>query len=197
MNIDINPDQYFQHEYNGTFNNERCIEVAFAKRYLEEVGFDNVIEIGAVLPYYDDTKHLVFDPFDKHPMAKSEFAENIDVKDKNILSISTIEHMGDAQGYGRHYRCQEPNKSYQFLDKLNSEAKSFFVTLPINQHLDLDKTLKENLYKFKWFGYTKKAQSPPVWELSLDKDDVFSKSYAYPFECANAAIFLYKGITCS
>lgn len=197
MNINLTPKEYLDHEYNGTLTNERCIEIPLAKRYAEEIGYDNIIEIGAVLPYYGQDKHEIYDPFDTHPASKKEFAENLDIKDKNILSVSTLEHMGEAQGYGRWYRCKEPNKSYDFINKLSQEAKSFLITLPVNQHLDLDKSLKANISNFQWFGYVKDIQTPPMWRLSLDVEEVLSKKYAEPFNCANGVMFLYKGITCS
>lgn len=197
MNIHFEKEEYFDHEYNGTLTNERCVEIPLALRYADEIGFNNLIEIGAVLPYYGKDSHLVYDPFDEHPSSKKEFAENLDVKDKNVLSISTLEHMGGAHGYGRHYRCDEPDKSFDFIKKLNLEAKSFLVTLPIGQHLALDHSLRQNLSGFNWFGYVKTNQTPPRWGLTINPEELFSKKYADPFQCANGCIFLYKGIKCS
>ncbi len=197
MNINLNPEEYLDHEYNGTLTNERCIEIPLAKRYAEEVGFDNLIEIGAVLPYYGQDQHDIYDPFDTHPLSKKEFAENLEIKDENVLSVSTLEHMGEAHGYGQWYKCKEPNKSFDFIEKLNREAKSFFVTLPVGQHLDLDKSLRLNISNFQWFGYVKESQAPPKWRISFDIDEVLSKRYANPFNCANGVMILHKGITCS
>lgn len=197
MNPILFTEEYFDHEYNGTLTNERCIEIPLALRFALEVGFKDLIEIGAVLPYYGHDSHLIYDPFDSHPSSLSGFAEDLDIKDKNVLSVSTLEHMGNARGYGPYYQCEEPEKSFSFIKKLNEEARSFFITLPINQHLDLDRMLKDNISEFNWFGYVKTNQNPPNWKLCLDSERLFESKYATPFNCANGVIFIYKGVACS
>jgi hypothetical protein len=191
MKISISPEEYIDHPYNGTITNERTIEVAFGKRYLNE--FNDIIEIGAVMPYYGHDSHLIYDPYDTHPKSLKEFAENIDVKDKNILSVSTIEHMGGAEGHGGSFRAEKPYTSVEFLERLLSDAKSFLVTLPVGQNTYLDSYFKACLNKYQWFAFEKMSQTPPLW-ISNNTSTIYNRHYGYPFPASNAVLILTKGI---
>ena len=191
MKISISKDEYIDHYYNGTINNERALEIQFGIRYLSE--FNDVIEIGAVMPYYGYDSHLIYDPYDSHPKNMKEFAENLDIKNKNILSISTIEHMGETNGHGYCFTAQKPDAPAEFLEKLLEQAKSFLITLPIGQNPPLDNYLKNNLNKYTWLGFEKLSQSPPLWQ-SNNTLKIYEKTYGYPFPASNALIILTKGI---
>jgi hypothetical protein len=188
----ITASEYFYHPYNGTVNNERCIEIPLAERYIKTLE-DDIIEIGAVSPYYRENKHKVYDPYDTHPKSTKLHAEALNIKSKNILSISTIEHFGNTRGFGCNFITDEKFASQNFLEKLVEEAASFFVSVPIHAHPIFDIYIKQNLKKFNWFSYVKRQQFPPIWEL-CENESCFNHKYASPFECANAVIFLTKGV---
>lgn len=191
MKISISPEEYIDHPYNGTITNERAIEVAFAKRYLQE--FNDIIEIGAVMPYYGHESHLVYDPYDPYSKSIKEFAENLDIKNKNVLSVSTIEHMGGAEGNGNSFRAQQPNAPVEFLERLLLEANSFLVTLPVGQNTYLDSYFKINLNKYEWFAFEKLSQNPPIWQPNKSYS-IYNRTYGYPFPASNAVLILTKGI---
>jgi hypothetical protein len=95
----------FYHRYNcGTAyderTTERTVEMALADLWLTR-HHDNVIELGAVTPYYFPGRiPVVVDPTDRHPLVTiSESLFTVDFKAKNVLCISTIEHIGTSD-YG-------------------------------------------------------------------------------------------------
>jgi len=188
MNFYVKPEEYFNHQYNGTINNERAIEIVLAKRYLEN--YDNVIEIGAVMPYYGFDSHEIYDPFDPHPKSIKKFAEEVNISNRNILSISTIEHFGEGE-CSSIYKDIEGNKSFLFLNKLNSFSQSYFITVPIGWNIEMDNYIKNNISEFSWFGYFK-VNTDPLWEICFDLNKIMSFKYGYPFTSANSIICLYK-----
>lgn len=73
---------------------ERCLEIAIAKIWLKK-NAKNIIEIGAVTLYYFKIIHDVCDPADSHQNVNLKTSMfDIDLVGKNVLSISTIEHIG-------------------------------------------------------------------------------------------------------
>ena len=114
-NLETNEDLYFS-PYNVTWENERCVELALAFRWIEEKEASNIVEIGAVMPYYDEnpyTPHMgkiifthdVIDPYDERATIR-DFMENHDLSMKNVLTISTIEHIGTTDYDGSGERQQ-------------------------------------------------------------------------------------------
>lgn len=192
MNIKIDPIEYISHPYNQTITNERCIEIVLMQRYIKEKNSD-LIEIGCVAPYYLNISHDCFDPYDNHPLSKKEFAEKIDIKGKNILCISTIEHMGNYNGPWGGNEVKDPNVSINFLKKLQDEANSFLVSFPIGAHDKLEDYFKSNAHLYKWFCYQKVSQSPPLWEINNDLS-FCGRPYGEPFPHGNFIYFIYKGI---
>lgn len=200
MNISLDRQNYVDHEYNGTITNERCIEIALANRYIED--YPDFVEVGGVMPYYGKVNHLVYDPYDKHESCIKEFAENVDFSGKNVLSISTIEHFGETNGYGPYFSAKDIYASERFINKLFIEANSFFISIPMGQHPRLNEYLKLNLKRYICFAYVKLIQEAPLWMLNtLEKSDdieyIINAKYAYPFPCANAVLFLTKNVILS
>jgi len=189
----INPDDYFDHPYNGTLNNERCVEITLGRRFLSELS-NNVIEIGAVMPYYMKIFHNVYDPHDQHLLSQKKYAEEVDILNKNVLSISTIEHFGNTNSFGNFFNSQDKDASQRYIDRLLQQAATFFISIPIGAHPPLDRFIQKKLNKFNWFSYVKLKHKPyPLWEL-CETDKCFNYKYATPFECANAVVFLSKGV---
>ena len=104
--------------------------------------FRSVIEIGAVTPYYfkDDKITEVVDPTDPHNRvtAKKSLFE-CDLKGKNVLSISTIEHIG-TQEYG----MAEEKNVIDAIEKITSESESCLITAPLGYNKTLDDWVKNN-----------------------------------------------------
>jgi hypothetical protein len=131
---------YFAHHYNcghppGAMS-ERSLELPMADRYLATKPRESVVEVGAVTPYYWPHRVLnVCDPGDGHPLAniKASYLE-VDFTGKDILSISTFEHIGSGE-YGLP---PDPQLNQRAFEKLFREAASFLVTVPggYNPHMD-------------------------------------------------------------
>lgn len=130
----------FYHPYNcGDIKSqrtvERTVELAISIDWMGRYA-SNVVEIGAVTPYYfpgmiDD----IIDPYDKHPLVtqrKSIFDANI--RGKNILSISTIEHIG-TDDYGSISKSED---SIQALKLILREAAACLITFPCGYNRILD-----------------------------------------------------------
>jgi hypothetical protein len=171
MNTVVNPDEYYDHPHNTTIKNERCIELLLAFRFLEE--FDNVIEIGAVTPYYETPAHTVVDPVDKKGTVK-KFSQDIDYKGKNILCISTVEHMGRGDyGLGKDEELASRELLRMYNDSLNC-----LITFPVGYNRSLDYFIPSNIdnyffycrasYSNLWF----KTTDPNCFKLEYNKNCV-------------------------
>ena len=192
MNTEIT--YFFKHPHNNTLTNERAVEIVLGLRYIDFTKGD-LVEIGAVTSYYANSNHEIVDPMDKMATNRTS-AENYDYRDKNILSISTIEHIG----LGDWIPKRNKSLAFKVLDKIYKDSKSCFITWPIGYNLGLDKMVKENLSKFNYFFYVKrgrwqkKPKQSPQWELISDEKG-FDFDYDSPFEkTANSIIFITKGI---
>ena len=113
---------------------ERSVELSIADDWIND--HDEIIEIGAVTPYYwpGRIKDIV-DPTDKHSLVNlRKCLFEVDVFGKNVLSISTIEHVGQAE-YGLE---KETCLAISAIEKLTTQAIDFLITIPVgwNKHLD-------------------------------------------------------------
>lgn len=116
---------------------ERCLEVPIAKIWLEKMkGRGNIIEIGAVTPYYFNVFHDVCDPADDHRSVNFKVSMfDLDLRDRNVLSISTIEHIGTGQ-YG--LQAKKGESAVSALEKILNESQKCLITFPVAQNKELD-----------------------------------------------------------
>jgi hypothetical protein len=91
--------EYFRHNYNIAWDNERTVEVAIASTFLKSLDKKSkVLEVGNVLENYG-TFHKVHDVLDKYdpaPHVLNEYVIYFKPVEKYdaIISISTLEHVG-------------------------------------------------------------------------------------------------------
>src|SRR5271157_2142104 len=136
--------------YNNAANNERMIELPLAEWFLKKHNyFKSIIEVGAVTPYYFESQHFVFDPFDTHKRCIKVKAQDVNYLDCILLSISTIEHICSAGDYNVPI---ETDKTA--LDVLQNmmKAKEYLITFPRRFNRILDDFVeqkKENVIKLK------------------------------------------------
>lgn len=123
---------YFDHPYNTTLLNERCVEIAIAHWWLKYQTLCRGLEVGNVLGHY--SKYRPWRVVDKYERAPA--VENIDVLDIReeyewIISISTLEHVGLDEG-------GTAEKGVKALRRLQQCGKTMLVTLPggINKLFD-------------------------------------------------------------
>lgn len=115
---------------------ERGLELALAKRFLAQVQGQNVLEIGAVTPYYWPGEiSRVLDPHDKHPSVNLKMKwQDYDGDCRTVLSISTFEHIGASD-----YTSTESSSDFaDAIGKLLRESHRFLVTYPAGYHPAFD-----------------------------------------------------------
>ena len=102
-----------------------------------------------------------------------------------MLCLSTLEHIGKDD-----YENPEidPQKAARILDKITSEANSFFLTWGTRYHNELDEHAKNILDKYDWFGYIKTEEK--VWEYTGTDMKVWDQDFDKPYRYANGNIFL-------
>lgn len=119
---------------------ERSVELALAFQWLERVRGE-VIEVGAVTPYYLDTSDLlaqkislVIDPQDPRASLNGKYSLfQYNFTGHNVLSISTLEHVGMGQ-----YELPIGENCISAVEKIMDECCSCFITTPIGFNRKLD-----------------------------------------------------------
>lgn len=180
----IYPEEYANFLYNRTIINERAVEVAIAKKWMDDHP-NNVIEIGAVMPYYYNVKHPVVD-FQDPKATINKYLHEVDITGKHVLSVSTIEHIGCGD-YGNEHI--DPTGAENALQHILDNSLSCLVTLPIGNNPNLDIWLKANLDKLDCFGYHRTQLNPPYWEFEEPPKHLEYK-YNSPFNNANFVLFV-------
>ena len=145
----------FEHDYNCGYYyhrmSERCLEIAIAIDWLNRVDGE-VLEIGAVTPRYFPalSAHTpkvikdVCDPHDDHPGVNLKCSLfDLDLTGKNILSISTIEHIATGD-YGVEVKTNEnPVLAFQ---KMVQESSKCLITFPVGYNKMLDTYFAQEQY---------------------------------------------------
>lgn len=124
------PLQCFFHPHNcglpaAKRRTERTVELPIADRWLASVDPANVVEIGAVTPYYWPSRIArVVDPVDARAAERASLFD-VDLTGRDVLSISTIEHIGEGR-----YGIAENRTPLEALQKIAGEARSLLITFP-------------------------------------------------------------------
>lgn len=156
---------------NSTWQNERAVEVALGRYFCAKVGIANLTEVGAVMPFYGVEGQTVVDTLDAYPHCIRQNAIYHDFTGRNVLSISTIEHMMASE-------CgnESDRDSITFIDKVRREALFYLVTWGIGYNRWLDEYMRSTpeiprfiLRRTNWKG---------EWELDPDSNNF---SYLFGF----------------
>jgi hypothetical protein len=118
---------------------ERAMELAIADTWLSSLDVCTVVEIGAVTPYYwpHRLKEIV-DPYDGHALVTSaQSLFSIDLSGRNVLSISTLEHVG----LGDYGPASVGDTAVAALDKICLESARMLITAPYGVNPTLDEVL--------------------------------------------------------
>ncbi|AXV39029.1 cyclopropane-fatty-acyl-phospholipid synthase family protein [Methanobacterium sp. BAmetb5] len=182
--------EYFYHNYNEAWGNERTIEIPIIKKYVDDYDCDEILEVGNVLSHYFKICHDVVDKYEE-----AEGVINCDVVDYNpqkkyklIVSISTLEHVGWDE------EPKDPKKIFRAFDNLKNhltEGGTLVVTVPIGGNPHLDNYLKNGQIKFTEKYYLKRISKYNKWvEFG---SNFIPASYGSPYPLANALfIGIYK-----
>lgn len=146
---------------------ERAVEVSLGNWFLNK--FFNVVEVGAVMPYFlDETKHEICDPYDLWPNCNKIDGELYDYTNKNVLSISSIEHFGVDNGYDNNGDKEKAGRS---LDKIIKQAQNYLITWPIGQNIYLDDHLKKSNHKYVFMTRKNRRDLINNWYQNTDKNN--------------------------
>lgn len=138
---------YVDKPHNATRDNERGVELALAKLFMDQ--YPDLTEIGAVTPYYYPATHEVIDLTDPHPRAKNIDASGMDVKERNILAISTVEHFGKG-------------RAIPFIEDVILHAHKYLITFPLGYNDELDN------YKSPHIRYISRIDPKSIEDIRKD-----------------------------
>jgi hypothetical protein len=182
--------RYAREYWNEAYQNERSIEVALGRWFLARypgapaltmdpgklVVQNRVIEVGCVMPYYGADQHEIVDISDEHPRNRKANALSLDFTGRNLLSISTVEHMS-----AKEYSNQSDEDSITFLRKVTSEAARYLVTWGIGYNPVLDAWVKAQpasavprtfMKRTNWKNeYQQVAESDALWATQFGHSD--------------------------
>jgi SAM-dependent methyltransferase len=187
--------KFFISTYNNTWDNERGVEVAIFKKFLDDGIKDHkrILEIGNVLnKYFTEKKWDIVDKFEKAVgVINEDIAEYTPPKKYDmILSISTLEHVG----------FDDDSVDPEVVDRALENIKSmlniggvFVFSDPLGYNKAWDKKIFENSYDLDDIIYLKRTGYRDWVESSLLS--VAGVEYDFPYSNANAlAICFYKKI---
>ena len=178
--------------YNSAPYNERSLEVSLGIDFLNTFGEQECLEVGAVMPYYGYTNHSVVDAHDSYGGCIKEDALFYDYSNKNVLCLSTVEHMGNPANIA-HYRTssstdtdQRPDSGLIFLKKVIKESSTYLITAPVGYYLFFDELLQKNNLVDDAIIMKRDAQN--VWSVDPQKD--LSNYYAKTFNNSNSVYII-------
>lgn len=167
--------------WNPPHDCERIVELPMAVWFARK--FPDFFEIGAVLPENGITGHLCYDLLESRWNAINRDGEFVDLNNRNLLCISTIEHMGCAE-YGN--ACEDLSKSERFLCKVRDQCNHYLVTFPLGRRRDLEAVAVEV------GGYILKRTGPGnKWAFTDEPPSTFQYGNPYPF---GNAIFVLTNV---
>jgi hypothetical protein len=170
---------------------ERSIELRLADIFLRNYPRNEVVEVGAVTPYYWPQRvGTIVDPIDEHPAVTHKLDWlKFDVSHKAVLSISTFEHIGSGD-YGLN---ADLKMSELAIEKLFATNADFLVTWPGGQNKHLDLVVKRaivgtDISLFMW----QRGKRGNDWRWVPNARDL-EWNFSYGPYWANTLLVLYRG----
>ena len=178
---------YFWHDYNMTWRNERCVEVSLARALLAESAGARVLEVGNVLSHYIPVAHDIVDKYEQAPGVL-----NADVVDflperryELIVSISTLEHVGWDE------MPREPGKALRAVAHLKERCLApggrMLVTFPVGHNPELDQAFAAGRLAFAESRCMRRAGRFAHWR-EASWAEVRDAAYGHPYPFANALV---------
>jgi hypothetical protein len=188
FNFNGNNLNYFRHNFNLAYKNERTIEVAIVENFLRKLDKNaRILEVGNVLTHYgfDNVTRDVLDKYDPAPHVINEdvVSFNPQVKYDAIFSISTLEHVGWDED------IREPEKIINAVANLTSNCLAphgaMIVTVPLGYNTFFDQQLSKVSSYFSEKYFFKRISSKNQWR-QVDYVDVVGAKFGQPYNNANA-----------
>lgn len=146
--------RYAREMFNDAWSNERSVEVALGRWFLDRFPTPKarqiasgmmqgpglpVLEVGCVMPYYGRATHEIIDLADEHPSSRKVNALDMDYAGRNVLAISTLEHM-----HTREYSNGSDMDGVTCLTKILTSATNYCITFPTQYNDGLTAYLQAN-----------------------------------------------------
>lgn len=168
--------------YNKDAASERRIEISLGLDFINRYPYDTIVELGAVLPTHEKIRHDVVDMYDPYDKSIRVDALEYDYTGKNVLSISTIEHIG-RNDYAHLGDVQDtnPDNAFKCMSKIINQSSRYLLTFPIGWNRHLEKQVLEA-------NYTRIVMARDEgnnWFYRCSKDN-FTFDYGKPYDYANA-----------
>jgi len=134
--------------YDKDSASERRIEIAIGLDFIKRFPTETIVELGAVLPSHELVSHDVVDMCDKYEKSIRVDALEYDYTDKNVLSISTIEHIGrnDYADLGDK-QTTDPRNAIRCVDKIAKQSNKYLITFPLGWNKEFQKDVENSDYK--------------------------------------------------
>tara|TARA_R110000772_G_scaffold249530_1_gene363792 strand:- start:28901 stop:29527 length:627 start_codon:yes stop_codon:yes gene_type:complete len=208
MNLVVEKKDY-QKDGSRFHSSERAVELPLGQRFYNEFKDDELIEVGSVLENLNLLNHPVVDlgPSKSFNHIKQD-ALGINYTNKSVLSMSTIEHVGDFELRGNFNHIYD---SIKLLQKIHSQSSRYLITYPVGYSLfqpthynPLDLFLAKKSSDYNMAFYIKKRgtlcagggkYTEPEWKLSTECDPKYFKfNYGCPFKGATILVVIYNNI---
>lgn len=179
--------QYFFHNYNYTFMNERAIEIPLVLSLIENIPKIELLEIGNVLSHYVQNEWDVVDKYENSKKVINEDIVNFKPLKKYscIVAISTFEHIGFDEA------LKDNKKILNMISNLKKNCLKkngqIIFTIPVGWNFNLDQLIKTNKIKFSEVYYFKRISWDNKWVISK-KEAVFKTTFSKPYIGANGLV---------
>lgn len=164
--------------YNRPDLNERKAELPIAFWFISEHG-DDLIEIGEVTDFYVPAKHVVYDLTTERASTTKMDARQVDYCNKNVLSISSIEHIG----FGDYGLPAEPHAAIRVLERITKDSKNHLCTWPVGYNAELDSDLMGSGIPYSVL----ERDAENRWQ-AVDHGDLSLYRYDHPHPYGNAIV---------
>lgn len=169
---------YFSHPYNGTWMNERAVEIPLIWEQVCSYSPSVVLEVGNVLSHYFPVSHLIVDKYERKPgvIPKDILSVEFPEKFQCIVSISTLEHIGWDESPRVHAKhIQAVSKMRELL----AADGKLLATIPLGYNPSLDDDLFNERLDCHQVYYFRRLKYDRWIEASLDevRDSRYGEKY--------------------
>jgi hypothetical protein len=177
--------EYFYHQHNETWRNERTIEVPIVYNIVCDYPAESILEIGNVLSHYYDCSHEVVDKYEQSEGIINEDIVQYDPgrKYELIVSISTLEHVGYDEESASSEKLLEAFDNLRSLLTADGQA---VITLPLGYNLYLDELIRKDAL-FSEKHYFERTTADNRWR-EVETVDINSAQFDVPYKGANELI---------
>lgn len=192
INTIVSNEELMDDPVNTTLINERAIEIPVGIRFLNHYPMKTITELGSVMNFYGYQEHTVVDLFEQSNPAG--LVHNVDALDwdftgRNVLSLSTVEHIGLSDYDNLDLR---PEKAIDVCEKIIRESDNFLISWGLHYHEYIDTWVKTKIEEesIEWCAYIKTAETE--WKYVDKSLECFETQYKFDgnYRYANANIFI-------